>query len=129
MFGFFTDPYRDELLYSAWARLYKQLNYRSARDFMQELLQSSSATPVLDLPSHLRQFRSSLPPGHRYTAEALIQNHSLLPLYAPFTKLDRLQRIESDMIDGDGKAIHLRLSLMANRIRMPQFFRYCDECV
>ena len=41
--------------------------------------------------------RPVLPPGHKYTADKLIDEHTLLPFYSAFTDCARVKLIRSEM--------------------------------
>ena len=52
---------------------------------------------------------SNLPPGHSYTADQLIDEHTLLPLFAPFIDSARYQQAKLDMRGNGGAGIRTRL--------------------
>lgn len=129
MIGFFSDPYPDELLYSACARLSDRTNYRNAATVARELFGTASGTAVIAFPNRLAHLMSVLPPGHKYHIDKLIDDHTLFRFYSPFIDDSRLQTVRADMAaDGENRILS-RLGINAGRLRSPGAFRYCPECV
>ena len=128
MIGFFPDPYPDELLYSACARYARRLKYRNRAFVAEDLFGNRNVPPVVDLPCHLGRFINALPPGHRYTVDLLLDQHTLLPFYAPFLSPDRLRQVRSAMCDGAGR-VYERLGLISGRVKVPKHLRFCPSCV
>lgn len=128
----FLDPHPDEVLYSVWARLSDSLRYPVKDDVPRELFGTKKAVPVVDLPCHLGFFFKNLPLGHSYTLDALIDQHTLYLLYAPFLPEDRLRRLREQMISGNGRFIHVlvgKLGNTTNSASSPLWLRYCPTCV
>lgn len=129
MIGFFADPYPDELLYSACARLSDRSNYRNAATVARELFGTASGRAVVAFPNRLAHLISVLPPGHKYTIDKLINKYTLLRYYSPFIDASRLQIVRTDMAaDGENRILS-RLGINAGRLRSPKSFRYCPQCV
>jgi hypothetical protein len=97
MIGFFPDLYPDELLYSVCARFCNWTQYPDKKSVVRELFGTPNALAVIDLPTHLGSFMAALPPGNRYSAERLIDDHTLLPFYSPFHPTERIERLREDM--------------------------------
>jgi hypothetical protein len=129
MLGYFPSPYPDELLYSVCARLDDLLQYPSKRTLAQELFGSRSALAVIDLPSHLDALVSVLPSGCSYMADDFIDRHTLLPFYGPFLPPGRLQRVRADMRGDNGPRVHSRAGIMASKVSLPLWLRFCSACV
>jgi|SRR5579859_6722928 len=128
MLGFFTDPHDEELLFSACGRYHDRLQYGSYRDTMQDLFGIDTITAAADLPSNLAALVERLGPGHRYTVDSLIDQHTLLPFYSPFCPPERLQELREDMYGSRGGAIHNRAGIMASQVSQPEYLRYCPLC-
>jgi len=123
----FPVPYSEELLYSTVARAGVRHGLTSPKQLLDEIFHSRSVVATIDLPNHLAVISRLLP--HDFTAERLIQNHTLFPLYAPFVpERRRRQCIEWMRSDIQG-AIHLALGVAASRIKLPRHLRYCPGCV
>ncbi|WP_445626608.1 TnsD family Tn7-like transposition protein [Nostoc sp. DSM 114167] len=129
MLGCFPDSYPDELFYSICARFHDRVLYPSQRSTIRDLFQTKNAIAIFDLPSRLDKFIANLPAGHRYTAEYLIDNYTLLPFYRPFLPPDRLQLVFEDMCSDNGSKIHTRLGIVAGSIQMPTYLRFCPICI
>jgi len=79
------------------------------------------------LPHGLDHVIENLPLGHSYTADQLIDEHTVLPFFAPFLESTRYQNAKLDMRGNGGLAIGLRLGLHAG-IRWPNRLRHCSVC-
>ena len=124
----FPRPLPDELLYGLvarhlWLRPMKNLKFMAGRLFF-----AGHATAVLDLPGRLEALQSSIGLGSRLTPSIMIQNHTLLPLYAPFLPPARLARIEQDLAGNGGGTVRYRAGIMASKIRPPSWLRFCPGC-
>jgi hypothetical protein len=128
MISFFPAPYSDELLYSIYARFSNWMQYPDKKSVSRELLGTSNALAVIDLPTHLDNLITALPIGHRYSVEYLINNHTLLPFYSPFHPPERLERLREDMRENNKVSVPGRLGIMANSIQTPAWLRFCPWC-
>lgn len=129
MIGFLPDPYPDELVYSLCARFQERVQYTSSESTIHELFGTAASSVNVALPSSLGKLISSLPTGHHYTVDRLIDEHSLLPFCTPFLNRDRVNHLREDMC-GDTKEGVRRLSLFtALSMHLPEFFRFCSLCV
>lgn len=129
MLEYFPDPYPDELLYSVWARFSDQVQYSNRSDVLQELFGNNVYSALVDWSCSLGYLVSRLPIGHCYTADMLINNHTLFPLYAPFLSPERHDLICSQMIAEGGTAFGARMGMLTSHIPPYKWLRYCPECV
>lgn len=125
----FTDPYQDELLYSAYARFSERMRFPDISSERKELFGRENSSPVVDLPCRLDNLISALPPYHQYTADRLIDDYTLWRFYAPFISPERALLVRNEMRSGTGKHLRERLGLKATRIKLPSRLRFCPECV
>lgn len=128
LIGGFPDPYPEETLYSVVARYHQRMGNpvlsATARDvFGRERLLSLHMLPV-----EIDRLTSQLPPGHRWSSDRLIDEHTHLPLYMPFLPPDRLDLIRTRMKEGTGQVSGL-LGSMQTRAKSYPFMRYCPVCV
>ena len=128
MLGFFTDPFPGEILYSAAARYHHRAKNKrtsvTARDWFGE----EAYRPVVDFPSHLDYLISALPKGHTYTADILIENHTLFPFYVPFLPAGRAVKIREYLRSSvDGGAVYPLLGMLTSKITL-NALRYCPLC-
>ena len=128
MIGFFPPLYPGELFYSACARFQQSLGFPSARKILHELFGSGNALAVIDLPGRIEKFTSSLPPNSELSPREIIWKHTLFPFYAAFRGTALSCRLQQSLLTETGRWIHLRLGIMAGRVRPPEYFRYCPEC-
>lgn len=129
MIGFFPDPYPDELLYSACARFGDRSGYRNVATAARELFGSQTGIANIGFPNRLAHLISVLPSGHGYSADKLIDDHTLLRFYSPFISTERVNVIREEMAGTQENRIHSRLGINAGRLSMPPKLRFCPECV
>lgn len=129
MIGNFPDPHPDELFYSLCARFSERMQYPNGRSVVVELFGSASAIACVSLPSHLDHLVAQMPPHSSYSTDGIVDNHTLLPLFAPFLPLERQDRLRRDMRGDSGSALHMRAGIMASRVPLPEWLRYCPQCV
>lgn len=129
MSGFFPDPYPDELFYSVCARFQDLVQYSNYQLITQELFGIRKYTLVVDLPTHLGHLVATLPSGHRYTVDRLIDESTLFPFYSPFLPPKRAHSLRQAMSESDGKGyIHFRAGISASTISPPAHLRFCPLC-
>ena len=84
MLGFFPRPGNDELLYSVVARYGAMTGQGVSSQLIQDFFGTSVGVAAVDLPSHLDELVSRLPPGHSYDCDRLIEGHTLFPYLLRF---------------------------------------------
>ena len=129
MLEYFLDPHPDELLYSVWARISDQARYANRGDVALELFGNRSFSALVDWSCSLGYLVSQLPEGHCYTADLLIDSHTLFPFYAPFLPPERAQLLRDQMTYGNGVAFAARLGMLNSGIPPHKWLRYCPVCV
>jgi hypothetical protein len=129
MLGFFTDPYPDELLYSACARYGNRMRYPNVALAAQEWFGNKNASASIDLPTRINHLLSVLPHHNSYTADRLINHHTLAPIYVPFLPLKRALSLRRDMKQTSGTSFtHERVGITSTTIRTPNYLRFCPLC-
>lgn len=128
MIGSFPNLYPEELVYSACARYSERVAYSNKRAVVVELFSAENVKAIVDLPCHLGSLVAGLQPGHSYTVDHLIDNHTLLPYYSRFIPPARLEAIRSDMANGSGQRIHTRAGIKASKVSNPYKLRFCPAC-
>lgn len=126
MICIFPDPYPDELLYSVCARYGALMQYANKTIATEDFF-GKGRTAIVDLPSHINHLIRSIIPGHLYTADELIDQHTLLPFYAPFLSKNRAQAVRDHMRFEGGAQVGPRITRM-RRGQKTYFLRYCPEC-
>lgn len=125
MLPFFTNPYPDELIYSAIARYHFYSGNIDCKDTLEELFGSRSVIPSLEIGSHLSILKEKL--GTYYSIENLLANHTIYSYYAIFLSKERQLKILQD-VAGDGKGLYTRLGMVAGSICRKEGLYYCAEC-
>ena len=126
MIGFFTDPYPDELLYSACARYHRRARNLSKEATARDLFGNVRTKIIVDLQTRLNYLAAQLPPK-TYTASRLIDEHTMLPYYAPFMPAERHEATRCDMCGEGGGSIHARLGVLTSGLNVERL-RFCAAC-
>ncbi len=129
MIGFFPEPNPDELCYSLYARYRRRAGYRGRISTVRDLFGSSTFRQVVDLPSRLDHLVAALPPGHGYTADRFIDEHTLLPFYAAFLSPERVARVRTEMRPSSGRASPCACGGVSHFALRLEYLRYCPSCV
>lgn len=125
MLPFFTNPYPNELIYSAIARYHFYSGNIDRKDTLEELFDNRSVIPSVGIGSYFSVLAEKL--GAHYSVESLLTNHTIYPYYASFLSKQRQQEILNDVKD-DGKALYTRLGMVAGRICIKNGIYYCAIC-
>lgn len=125
MLPFFTNPYPDELLYSAIARYHFYSGNLDCKDTLEELFDSRSVIPSVEIGSHLTNLVEKL--GPQYSVEYLLANHTIYPYYASFLSKQRQMEILED-VKNNGQALYTRLGIVAGGICRKDGLYYCAMC-
>jgi hypothetical protein len=125
MLPFFTDPYPDELIYSAIARYHFYSGNIDCKDTLEEVFQSRSVIPSVEIGSHFHALAGQM--GNHFSVENLLAKHTIYPFYAPFLSKQRQQEITQD-VQGDGKGLYTRLGMVAGSICKKDGLFYCPQC-
>ena len=125
MLPFFTNPYPDELIYSAIARYHFYSGNIDFKDTLEEVFLSRSVIPSVEIGSQFTTLAQQL--GSNYSAERLIANHTIYPYYSLFLSKQRQIEIMND-IKGNGQGLYTRLGLVAGSICKKDGLYYCNEC-
>ncbi|EON70940.1 TnsD family Tn7-like transposition protein [Lysinibacillus sphaericus] len=125
MLPFFTNPYPNELIYSAIARYHFYSGNIDCKDTLEELFDNRSVIPSAGIGSYFSVLAEKL--GAQYSVESLLANHTIYPYYASFLSKQRQQEILNDVKD-DGKALYTRLGMVAGGICNKSGIYYCAIC-
>jgi len=125
MLPFFTEPYPDELIYSAIARYHFYSGNIDCKDTLEEVFQSRNVIPSIEIGSHFNILTQQM--GANYSVASLLAKHTIYPFYSPFLSKKRQQEVFQD-VQGDGKALYTRLGLVAGSICKKNGLYYCPRC-
>ncbi|MFT9849994.1 TnsD family Tn7-like transposition protein [Aneurinibacillus sp. REN35] len=126
MIPFFTEPYPDELIYSAIARYHFYSGNIDSRDTLEELFKSRSVIPSIEIGSHFSILAQQL--GQNYSVENILAKHTIYPYYAPFLSRERQLDILED-VQGNGQKLYARLGMVAGGICRKNGLYYCRKCM
>lgn len=125
----FPPPHQSELLYSTIARASIYGGITSPKILLDEVFGNRNVIATLDLPSHINHISHLLRGTGRHSAEQLIFNHTLFPLYAPFIQPE-LKNKAIDLLKGKTRgAAHMMLGIAASRIKAIRNFQSCPKCI
>ena len=125
----FPLPYTDELIYSVVARAGAHMGITSPKQLLDEVFESRAVIATVDLPNHLECLSRLYPKASGYSVKRLAYEHTLFPLYAPFTTEERRKQCLEKMAANSNGAIHLVLGVAASRLKQSRYLRYCPECL
>lgn len=125
MLPFFTNPYPDELLYSAIARYHFYSGNLDCKDTLEEIFDSRSVIPSVEIGSHFTKLVENL--GSQYSIESLLANYTIYPYYASFLSKQRQMEILED-VKNNGQALYTRLGIVAGGICRKEGLYYCAKC-
>lgn len=117
-------PIVDELWWSAIARHFELLGISEAGRQQKMLVGNRRATGSPLLPRQIETARVSL--QVELPAQVIIERHTVLPFYAPFTEVAKVSSAMETMTRNGHTEFALGLAAMKD---YPRHLRYCDECV
>ena len=97
MIGIFLDPYPEEIIYSTIARNAVALNYPNLRSVGVTYFGDPHVIATVALPCRIEYLVTHLPSGSVHTVDSLIDEHTLLPFFAPFLPPTRVTQLRNDM--------------------------------
>ena len=129
MMTFFPVPYEDELLYSILGRYHIRSGNISIKATLQDVFSKNSVTAVVDLPSHINRIIDNMPVGNQYTADYLVDKHTLYSFYSAFLPPENALKIKQYMKGDKGGSIYNKIGLMASSVSLNQYFKFCPQCI
>ena len=112
MLPFFTNPYPNELLYSAIARYHFYSGNLDCKDTLEELFGSRCVIPSVEI-GYFSVLAEKL--GSHYSVESLLSNHTIYPYYASFYRKHGKEEVLQDVLQ-DGQALYTRLGMIAGSV-------------
>lgn len=126
MVHFFTDPYKDELIYSAIARYHYYIGNIDYKDTLEEMYGKRSVIPSLAIGSNIYALAKNL--GDKYTSDGIIKKHTIFPFYAPFLPKDRKAELLEEIKYKDGRGIYTKLGIVPGSVCKKVGIYYCPCC-
>ncbi len=128
MLSYLPKPYPDELFYSIIARYFAHIGGARGAG-VEELFGRRGSRAQVDLPSSLGYFAENAAALWGLTAEEIAERYTLFPYYTYFANETVKTRALEALVSDSGMGLHSRLGINRSRVRIPQFLRYCPECV
>lgn len=128
MLGFFPTAFKDECFYSLCARYSQIVNYPSREKAIAEMFGRKSLSVAIDLPSSLDALIERIDIKSEFSSNQIIENHSLLPYYAPFLPKDRVKKLIKLMKSSTGEAVHKLSGITAASVNRPNKLKFCPSC-
>jgi TniQ protein len=126
----FPDPFPDELLWSVATRYHARMNYPTVWQTRDDLfgVQQSRWLPTPDFCGHLQRLKNRLPDGCLLSMDTLVDNHTMLPFFAPFQTIQEYADMRQALIRRSDSAVYATIGLTYCLNRRPLFLRYCPFC-
>lgn len=132
MLGHFPDPLPDELLFSICTRYADHAVTLSRQSVYFELFGQRRLYHHIELPSQVGMLVEKLPPGHAYSVDQLIDDHTFYPYYAPFAEPDTAVKVRHQMTLGVRQSVRISTHTSmpgSSRVKHAPWLRYCPHCV
>lgn len=126
MIHFFTDPYKDELIYSAIARYHYYTGNIDYKDTLEEIFGKRSVVPSLEIGSNIEVLCKNL--NYKYTSDEIIDKHTIYPFYRPFLPQKRQRQLVKEMKYKDASGLYTRLGMISGSICRKVGIYYCPLC-
>ncbi|MFL0196116.1 TnsD family transposase [Clostridium sp. WILCCON 0269] len=126
MLYFFTDPYKDELIYSAIARYHYYTGNIDYKDILEELFGKRTIIPSFEIGSNIESLTKNL--GGKYTSDYIINKHTMFPFYSPFLPSKRKKQILKEIKLEDGNGLYTKIGIIAGSICVKEGIYYCPLC-
>lgn len=126
MLTFFTDPYEDELLYSAIARYHYYIANIEFKDTIEELFDTRNVVTSLTITCNLNTLVRKL--GNMYTSDNLINNNTIFPFYSPFLLSSKKKELINNIKNKNGIGIYNKIGICAGSICKKDGIYYCPMC-
>ncbi|WP_341299654.1 TnsD family Tn7-like transposition protein [Lysinibacillus sp. FSL H8-0500] len=126
MLPFFTDPYPNELLYSAIGRYHFYSGNISFNETLTELFNGRNLLPSIGFGSNMESLVKTL--GNKYSVEKLIFDNTIFPFFSPFITKEKQMKAYEDM-NGNGRGLNGRLGIVSSKIGVKSEVFFCSNCV
>lgn len=125
--NFYTDLYKDELLYSSIARFKYYDHCNTSKEVLEEVFGNHNSIPNLYIGSHIDDFITNI--GGVYSAEQLIYEHTIYPYYVAFLPKQRQKQIIHTIKSDNGTGLYNMLGAVAGGICKKEGIYYCPKCI
>ena len=125
----FPKPYPEELLYSTVARAGVHDGETSPKQLLDQVFLNRKVIATVDLPSHVQSIAQQYPENGEPSTASLIDQHTLLPIYAPFMPAERVLKLREWMTGSSYGAVHLASGIAASRVKAKNNLYVCKQCL
>lgn len=126
MIDFFTDPYKDELIYSTIARYHFYSGNVDYKDTIEECFGKRTMIPTLEIGGNFEYLAKAL--GKSYSSDNLISEHTIMPYYEPFIDEQLKKKTIYEIKNKGSYSVYTRLGIIAGAICKKDSIFYCPEC-
>lgn len=126
MLPFFTDPYPNELIYSAISRYHFYNGNVHFSDTLKELFDNRTVIPIIEFGSHLTNLVQNL--GPEYSIEKIISANTIYPFFAPFLTKEKQEKVIEDMKE-NARGLRGRLGILPSKVDTKKGIFFCTNCV
>jgi hypothetical protein len=124
----FPKALPDELLGSLLARGARQLGIKDDKVALELFFGSRNVVPSGLMQGHIDKLLQHI--GHIWpiSPEELLQQHTLLPLFRPFSTNEKHSKLVSDLRSSPKNFSMLRSGINATSLNWPDTFKVCPQC-
>ena len=127
MIGYLPRPLDDELFYSVLARMGQHLRFIDQNSISRYIF-GTDYNAVIDLPGHIDSFISTLPED-TFTAQEILNQHTLLPYYAFGMPSSRYKRLVNHLRSDVRQNARQLAGLIASSVSIHLYLQYCPKCI
>lgn len=130
MIDILFKAYPDEIAYSWFARNIKTSGNLSYTESSYELFGLKVALFNIYYPTHLDFFVEQLPSELRITAETIINENTIFPLFKPFMSVERANKVVNNMKSGDSRRLIGEMGINSGHIFINEqkVIKVCSKC-
>src|SRR5699024_8017350 len=102
----------------------------SKRQLIEDLFGRYTSVSSSFFPQYIDALVNQFPPASGFTADEIIEKHTMVNLYTAFMSGERTSLVKSQMKHHDGSLnVEKYLGLGGGTIRQPNYLRYCPLCL
>ncbi|KGK00164.1 TnsD family Tn7-like transposition protein [Thalassotalea sp. ND16A] len=128
MIAYFPQPQKDELLTSLIARCIHQQGVQDDKVALDWIFGNRTIVPSPLLQGHIQQLLANV--GHIWpiSAQQVVNNHTVLPLFESFIPSRRYKLLQQNLIQDSLNTSSLRTGINASVLKWPNTYKICPLC-